>query len=231
MCGRFTLRASLAEVAEFFELTRLPEWEWAPRYNIAPSQSIVALRLGGEHRRELARLRWGLVPHWARDESIGPRMINARAETAAEKPAFRAAMARRRCLIPADGFYEWRRVQGRRQPYLIEREDGGLFAMAGLWERWRPHDDAATVESVAILTVPANGPITAVHHRMPAVLERSQFARWLGERAEEGSASELLGPYTAPLRIREVSTYVNQATHEGPACIEPVKSVDPPLFP
>ncbi len=231
MCGRFTLRATLAEVAEFFELTGLPEWDWAPRYNIAPTQSIVALRRDDQGHRALATLRWGLVPHWAGDVSIGQRMINARAETAAEKPAFRAAMARRRCLIPADGFYEWRRVRGGKQPYLIERGDGGLFAMAGLWERWQPHDAASPVESVAILTVPAEGPVADVHPRMPAILEPSQFARWLGERGEDRGVFELLKSYTGPLRIREVSTYVNHTAHEGPACVEPVKSVDPPLFP
>jgi len=226
MCGRFTLRAPASVVAGQFALFELPPL--APRFNIAPSQPIAVVRLGpggAEPPRELVWLRWGLVPSWAKDPAIGNRMINARAETAAEKPAFRAALKRRRCLVAADGFYEWQnRGSGRRkQPYFIHRKDDRPFAFAGLWESWEGADHSY-LETCTLLTTSANDLMQPIHDRMPVILAPESYDTWLD--VSSADAAPLLRPYPSePLQADPVGTYVNRPGNEGPRCIEPERDL------
>ena len=209
------------------------EWEQytlLPRFNIAPSQDVaVVLEIVREEggRRVLTTARWGLIPHWAEDPSIGDRLINARADTVAQKPAFRAAFKRQRCLIPADVFYEWEdRGKGSpRQPYAIRRRDGAPFCFAGLWEEWRPKGDetAEPLLTCAIITTDANGVMAAFHHRMPVILAPSDYGRWLDPGTPLEEVTALLKP--APddwLEAYPVSQYVNNPRHDDPRTLEPV---------
>ena len=175
MCGRFTLTRPAVDVAEQFHLA-VPPLE--PRFNIAPTQQVLALRQRVKETPQAVFLRWGLVPSWAADLSIGHRLLNARAETVVEKPAFRTAFQRRRCLIVADGFYEWRTVAGKKQPVYFRFRDGRLFAFAGLWEQWQPAE-GPPVESCTILTTNANDLIRPVHERMPVILDPVRHEAWL----------------------------------------------------
>ena len=225
MCGRFTLRAPASVVAEQFSIFELPSWK--ARYNIAPSQPVAVVRSAdaAAGKRELAWLRWGLIPGWATDPSIGNRLINARAETAADKPAFRAALRRRRCLIVADGFYEWQRTGKTRQPYLIAMRDSRPFAFAGLWETWEGSQHSA-IESCTILTTMANDLVRPIHDRMPAIVDAADYALWLDPAA---SAPEKLSPVLRPypaeaMTSHPVSPWVNSPTHEDPRCAEPSES-------
>ena len=200
--------------------------EHAPRYNIAPSQGILVVRAapdGVDGAREAAVLRWGLVPSWAKDPDIGNRMINARAETVAEKPSFRAAFRRRRCLVPATGFYEWQAANGPKTPYNIGMADGGLFAMAGLWEHWTAPDGAA-VETCAILTTEANELLRPIHARMPVIVAPGDFDLWLDPAL---AMPELLEPLLRPfdpaaMAAHPVSRHVNNVRNDDPACLESV---------
>jgi putative SOS response-associated peptidase YedK len=222
MCGRFTLRTPATELVEPFELAMTPALE--PRYNIAPTQPIAVVRLAPDNtKRELVLVRWGLIPSWAADPSIGARMINARADSIATKPAFRSAARRRRCLIPADGFYEWKAAGKTKQPYYITQTSQMPFAFAGLWERWQaPGRDV--IESCVIITTDANDRLRELHNRMPVILDRDRHAEWLDptiDRAEQ--LLPLLRPYPSEkMGYRAVSRFVNNARNEGPACIEPV---------
>ena len=224
MCGRFTLRTPLARVAEIFELGPVPEWArlQPPRYNVAPSQAVAAVRWNAEKARpELVPLDWGLVPHWADDPAIGNKMINARSETVATKPAFRDALRRRRCLVLADGFYEWQRQGSAKQPYYIRLKDQAPFAFAGLWDRW---DKLGTlIESCTIITTTANDVLRPLHERMPVILNRQQCAAWLAEGALETPALQaLLQPFPAEyMTAYPVGTVVNSPRHDVPQCIEP----------
>jgi putative SOS response-associated peptidase YedK len=177
MCGRYTLRVSPAELAEIFETLRTIEW--SPRYNIAPTQTVVAVRQG-EQGRELARVRWGLIPSWAKDAKIGNNLINARADGVATKPSFRHAFKKKRCLIPVDGFYEWQVVPGQKtkQPFHIGLQDAPVFAFAGLWESWTD-PEGKPVESSSIITTDANEAMAAVHNRMPVILDPKDYDEWL----------------------------------------------------
>ena len=227
MCGRFTQRFSWREVHYFMNLTG-PALNLRPRYNVAPGQDVAAVRPAEDGRR-LSMLRWGLIPFWSREPNIGYRMINARAETAAGKPAFRAAYRARRCLIPADGFYEWQRKGKVRQPFYFGLNDGGLMAFAGLWERWtipdgiklpRSLSDRApgdAVETCTILTTSANEALAPVHHRMPVILPPDAFDPWLtGQQVA-------LEPYPADgMTLQAVSTWVNKASNDDPRCLEGV---------
>jgi putative SOS response-associated peptidase YedK len=225
MCGRFTLRASPRAVAEQFSLLEPPPL--VPRFNIAPSQPVAIVRLepdSAQPRRQCVPVRWGLIPSWAKDPAIGNRMINARAETAADKPAFRAAMRRRRCLIPADGFYEWQHTGSRRQPFFIRLRDDRLFAFAGLWEAWEGPEHSA-VESCTILTTAANDLVRPIHDRMPVILEGADYNRWLDPAIDH---SETLRPLLGPLRSNALETYpvgvhVNRPGNEGPQCSAPAE--------
>ncbi len=227
MCGRFTQRLSWAELHELMDLIGAP-LNLQPRYNVAPGQEVAIVRAADAGRR-LSMLRWGLVPAWARDRSIGNRLINARSETVAEKPAFRTAYRRRRCLVPADGFYEWQRRGGTRQPWLFGLRDGSPFAFAGLWERWTaPEGPAPTgslfgpepgdpVETFTILTATATETVAAIHDRMPLILPPDAYGPWLaGEDIP-------LAPYPADdMHAYPVSTLVNRPANDDPRCIEPV---------
>ena len=178
MCGRFTLTSTPEQLAQRFGLDEPPQA--APRYNIAPGQDVLAIRVDAETSRRVAiQPRWGLVPSWAKDAAIGARMINARAETVAEKPAFRGAFRARRCLVPADGFYEWATRHGRKQAHYIGLRDGGPFGFAGLWERWEDPSGGA-LESCTLLTRDAIESIRAIHSRMPVILEPAAYAPWRG---------------------------------------------------
>ena len=223
MCGRFTLRTSPGEVAEVFEVAG--PVQLTLRYNIAPTQSIAAVRQTEAGARELALLRWGLIPSWAKDASIGSSLCNARAEGIATKPAFRAAFKRRRCLIPADGFYEWQKFAAspkQKQPYYITLDEG-LFAFAGLWEFWKGPEGG--VESCTLITTDPNELMAPIHDRMPVILPRAVWPVWLDAAVEEPDVlTSLLQPYPAErMRATPVSTLVNSAKNEHPDCIRPVE--------
>ena len=222
MCGRYTLGAPDDDLADLFELSQVPDLE--PRYNIAPTQPVPVVRVGEAGQvRELALVRWGLIPSWSKDPAVGARMINARSETAAAKPSFRAAFKRRRCLIPADGFYEWQRTGGRKQPYYIRRKDRGALAFAGLWERWAG-PDGSCIESCTILTTTPNDLLRPLHDRMPVILGPTDFALWLDPAVAEASRIQpLLVPCPADeLVAYAVTTQVNSPRNDDPACIEPM---------
>jgi putative SOS response-associated peptidase YedK len=207
MCGRYALHANPEVVALMFGLSEVPAF--AARYNIAPTAQVLVIREGGG-----ALLRWGLVPRWAKDPSIGARMNNARAETVAEKPSFREAYRRRRCLIPASGFYEWKLEDGRKQPYYIHPADGQLFAFAGLWEQWAAPD--RTLETCAIITTESNAKMLAVHERMPVIVSPGEYSRWLtqGGIALRACAEDTIG-------IRRVGRAVNNARNDAPGLVAP----------
>ena len=221
MCGRYTLTTSGEALAKVFELLQAPEAK--PRYNIAPTQLSLVVRAGRGGVRTAAPLRWGLVPHWAKDLSIGARMINARAENLDKRPAFREALGRRRCLVPADGFYEWKAVATGKQPYRLSRPDGAVFAMAGLWETWTA-SQGTVIETFTVITVPPNAVVAAIHDRMPAILPREAWALWLDPRSRDTAA--LLALLTTPpadlLRIAPVSRRVNTAANDDPDLIREV---------
>ncbi len=228
MCGRYTLTTPLEGLRAIFLFEE--SLNLAPRYNIAPTQEVPAVRLGKEDgKRHLTLLRWGLIPSWAKEASIGSRMINARAESVAEKPAFRTAFRRRRCLIPADGFYEWQaRPSGPKQPYHIARAAGGPFAFAGLWERWSERGGGAPVESFTIVTTEANRRLSAIHHRMPVVLAPADHAVWLDPDSGPDALQALLRPAPeAAFVATPVSTRVNAVRNDDPSLIEPAPSDDP----
>lgn len=221
MCGRYTLATDPWKLAELLELEQAPELR--PRYNIAPTQAVAALRLNDRGRRELVRLRWGLVPSWAKDPAMGNKLINARAETVAGKPAFRAAFKRRRCLLPADGFYEWKRLDGGKQPYRIHLADGGPFCFAGLWEHWRGADEQ-TLETCTIITTAANATVSPLHDRMPVILDPADYGLWLDvDGAGPDDLQALLEPYPAgAMAAYPVSPRVNNPRHDAPDCVAPV---------
>ena len=229
MCGRFTQRLSWRALHELLDLIGPPA-NLRPRYNVAPGQRIAAVRLAHDGRR-LSMLRWGLIPAWAKEPAIGYRMINARAETAHRKPAFRAAFRTRRCLIPADGFYEWTRQGRTRQPWLFALKGGGIFAFAGLWERWTVRDGLPltgalaelapgdTLETCTIVTTQANATVAPVHDRMPAILPREALDPWLAGDPVP------LAPYPAEaMTLHPVSTHVNKPANDDARCVEVVGS-------
>ncbi|HEY0079550.1 MAG TPA: SOS response-associated peptidase [Pyrinomonadaceae bacterium] len=212
MCGRFTQRKPAKALEGHFGV-EVPETR--PSFNIAPTQNVLAIR-GGDAGRDAAWLKWGLVPAWAKDASVGARLINARSETVAEKPSFREAFKKRRCLIPADGFYEWQRTGGRKQPYFFRMKDDRPFGFAGLWERWEG-EDGRVLDSCTILTTEANEVLLPVHDRMPVILHPEEYALWLeaGER-ERALLKELLRPYPADEMVSyPVSALVNSPGNRG----------------
>lgn len=223
MCGRFTLSTSVETLREQFDLSSFPEL--APRYNIAPTQEVVAVRIGlASQARELAPLRWGLIPSWADGPAIGARMINARSETVASKPAFRSAFQRRRCLIPADGFFEWQNQKGQKQPFLFRLRNGRPFAFAGLWDCWQHGSQA--IESCTVLTTQANEVVRPFHDRMPIILPTSAYAMWLDPRVQRpDTLLPLLDAYPADEMIAfPVSMRVNSPRHDDPDCVQSLAS-------
>jgi putative SOS response-associated peptidase YedK len=218
MCGRFAFYSPREAVQALFDV-ECPA-EFTPRYNIAPTQPVDVLRAGTEGGRELAMLRWGLVPGWAKDPGIGNRLINARVETAAEKPAFRAAFRRRRCAVLADGFYEWQSMErGPKQPWFMSAADGLPFLMAGLWERWEKGD--APLETCTILTTEASDAMRRIHHRMPVILPRDALADWLGASGSDAAEHLLAGSAGIEFSMCPVRRTVNSPSNDGPELIEP----------
>jgi len=220
MCGRYSLTTPAEALIALFGAG--PAEPFPPRYNIAPTQAVPVIRLNNDGAREWTLLRWGLIPSWAKDPSIGNRMINARAETAAEKPSFRAAMRHRRCLIPADGFYEWKKSGGQSEPIRIELATGQPFAFAGLWERWQNHPNQ-TIETVTILTTAANRDLAPIHHRMPVILAPEHYDVWLNiDAGDLDFLSPMLAPYQAErVTARPVSRHVNNPRNDDPRCLDP----------
>ena len=199
MCGRFKLTVPFSEIVRLYNLT-FSGVNLKPRYNIAPSQDVLAVRSHPEtHERKGDMLRWGLIPFWAKDAKIGYSMINAKAETVADKPAFREAFKSRRCILPADGFYEWQKLDAKtKQPYLIQMKDQSLFGFAGLWERWKDKTSDETVQSCTIITTELNELCAPIHNRMPVILDPKNHGAWLGETtASRDELLALLRPYPA----------------------------------
>jgi putative SOS response-associated peptidase YedK len=224
MCARFTLSANAKQVATLFDLLKVPELP--PRYNIAPSQQIPAVRLNDAGERELTFLKWGLVPSWSDDESIGYKMLNARAETVATKPSFREAFRRRRCLISADGFYEWLAEGKLKKPFHFHRPDRQPFAFAGLWERKDRNGDGP-LETCTIITTSANKTAQPYHDRMPVIIPRELISQWLSPKSETKSLTELLVAVSDDfLTVNPVSTIVNSPKVDDPRCIEAAASND-----
>ncbi len=210
MCGRFAFYSPSEAAAALFGATG--SVDFPPRYNIAPTQSVAAVRHGADNERELVALRWGLIPFWAKDPSIGNRMINARAETVAEKPSYRNAYKHRRCVVLADGFYEWRKEGGGKTPYFISLASGKPFGLAGLWENWTDRETGESVQTTTLITTDANDFMAPLHHRMPVILEPGMAGDWLA------GSTELLddvAAITPALQAWPVDRRVNNARNEG----------------
>lgn len=225
MCGRFNLITDIRSVARRFGLAAPPDAAaWRPRFNIAPTQTVIIVADDGTRRLE--RMRWGLIPSWASDPGIGNKLINARSETLTERPSFRTALRRRRCLIPADGFYEWPAVPGGRgkQPTRIVLRSREVFAFAGLWESWAAPDGQA-IRSCTIITCPPNELMATMHHRMPVILTREAEDTWLDPRIEDpGLLLPLLRPYPADqMECYPVSRLVNNPANDSPQLILPLE--------
>jgi putative SOS response-associated peptidase YedK len=225
MCGRYTHLFQWRQLHRLMTLVS-PPWEFSPRYNVAPTQSAPVVRAEPAGRR-VDPMRWGLIPSWASDVSIGSRLINARAETIAEKPAFRSAFKSRRCLVPVSGFYEWKAIPGekRKQPHYIRPSaDDDLFFFAGLWERWSPKDGAGDpIESFTIITTQPNELMATLHNRMPVILDPPERDAWLAADASPASLPAMLRPYPSELMMAlPVSLAVNNPRHDAEDCILPV---------
>jgi putative SOS response-associated peptidase YedK len=241
MCGRYSITSPAEAIQRVFQVPELPNLP--ARYNVAPTQDVPVVRVVGDNRdgdaeepeadggRHLVQLRWGLVPFWAEDPSIGAKMINARAESAADKPAFRAAFRRRRCLVVADGFYEWQAPPKggsgekgqRKQPYRIQLTSGEPFGFAGLWERWRDPADQSVLETCTILTTDANDALREIHPRMPVMLSPETFGTWLDPETDVETAKRLLAPDPdEQLTAYPISTRVNAVRNDDPTILEPI---------
>jgi putative SOS response-associated peptidase YedK len=221
MCGRFVLTAPRQALTKLFPLFDLPDVP--PSYNVAPTQAVLAVRVPhGQEQPAPALLKWGLVPGWADDPALGNRMINARAETAAEKPAFRSAFRQRRCLVVADGFYEWQKAGGKKQPYLFRLRGGEPFAFAGLWEHWEK--DGLAIDSCTILTTDPNELVKPVHDRMPVILSPHDFDLWLDPKVQKGPELQaLLRPFPAEaMTAFPVGLRVNNPRHNDADCVAPL---------
>lgn len=218
MCGRFTLRTPAGVIVAQFGLRELAAL--AARYNISPTQDVLAIRPDDTQAWQPVWLRWGLIPAWAKDEKIGAQLINARSETIAEKPSFRSAFKQRRCLIVADGFYEWQKIGRAKAPFHIRRRDGAPFAFAGLWERWRGGD--APLETCTIITTAANELLRPLHERMPVILAPREYGVWLAQSAGPEELKALLATSdSSELEVVPANPVVNNARHEGADCLDP----------
>ncbi len=222
MCGRFSLAVNLTTIAQRFGVHTAESSVWVPSYNIPPTKTVIVVSDDGT--RYLTEMRWGLIPSWAKDPSIGNRMINARAETVATKPAFRAALRKRRCLVAADGFYEWQPVGRRKQPVYITLKTRELFGFAGLWESWDA-PEGEEIRTCTIITTEANELLKPIHDRMPVILSRESEAIWLDPTIEDPEMLlPLLMPYPAEeMDVFPVSTKVNSPANDSTDCIEPLR--------
>ena len=220
MCGRYSLTTPAESVRRLFDYEGRPNLQ--PRYNIAPTDEVPVVRLARDRdRREMVLMRWGLVPRWAKDTKIGAKTINARAETVASKPAFREAFRERRCLVAADGFYEWRKEGKLRRPFRITRRDREPFAFAGLWERFTPRE-GPPIRSFTIITTEGNAVLAPLHDRMPVILDAEDYGAWLAPDAAAPDLHALLRPFSEPeLIFFEVSPRVNKVANDDPSLIEP----------
>ena len=222
MCGRYTLSQLPEAIAQTFGIQQVLDLQ--PQYNIAPTQIVAAILHNPEsNRRELQQLRWGLIPSWAKDPGISVKMINARAETVAEKPSFRAAFKRRRCLVVADGFYEWQRQENKKQPFYFRLQDEQPFGFAGLWEQWQS-PEGKEVASCTIVTTEANELMQSVHNRMPVILKPEDYDLWLNPQLQApDTLQQLLQPYLSEaMTAYPVSTVVNSPKNNTPECIVPI---------
>jgi putative SOS response-associated peptidase YedK len=219
MCGRYTLKTPINVLAEGFGITEYPS-SLPPNYNVAPTQEVAAV-VEEDDKRKLEMLHWGLIPSWARDPAIGNKMINARAETVPEKPSFRSAFKKRRCLVLADGFYEWQKTDDGKQPYHIKMQDDSPFAFAGLWETWKNGEE---IRSCTIITTDANDLMSEIHHRMPVILHPEDYAMWLDPDFDEKEPlTSLLKPYPADaMEAYAVSRRVNKPSNNEPSILESV---------
>jgi putative SOS response-associated peptidase YedK len=225
MCGRLTLRTPQSRLAEQFALSDFPQLPL--RFNIAPSQDVLVIRQSEDSKqRETATPTWGFVPSWSKDPNKGQRPINARGETVAEKPTFRTAFKRRRCLVPADGYFEWQKSEDGKQPYYIKMADDGPFAFAGLWEHW--HRDGQSIESFTIITTASNDLTRSIHHRMPVILPPEAYDIWLdAEFADHTHLVGLLRPFDSEaMQVHAVGREVNRPTYDNPKCIAAVNPPD-----
>jgi len=232
MCGRYSLTTPTEALRNLFGTEDRPNLE--PRYNIAPTQLAPVVRLTVDDQPKLGMLRWGLIPHWSKDHRGAFKMINARSESAAQKSVFKEALGRRRCLVPADSFYEWKTEDGVRQPYRIMLRVEGPFAFAGLWERWRVPDGLSlageyasyspgdVIETFTIMTTTPSPVIAALHNRMPVVVEPPHFSAWLSRESDPEDVLGLLRPYPGALKAHRVSTRLNKAGNDDPSCVEHV---------
>ena len=219
MCGRYTQKEKIDNLLKILQVARMPQLK--PRYNIAPSQMVACVRNAPENgHREFVMLKWGLIPSWAKEASIGNKLINARGETVAEKPSFRRSFKFHRCLVLADGFYEWKREGKGKQPYYIRFKDQRLFAFAGLWERWEKIDPA--IESCTIITTGPNIIMEPIYHRMPVILNPQDYDRWLNPSIHDPSLlTPLLAPFSSDkMEAYPVSTIVNNPQNDRLECVE-----------
>jgi putative SOS response-associated peptidase YedK len=224
MCGRFTLHTPESRLREVFNLDQSESLGLEPRYNIAPSQLVPMIR-DTDAGREMVMTKWGLVPHWSRESNTRYSTINARIESVAEKPAYRAPFKHRRCLIPADGFYEWKVIDGRKVPHHIRMRDGGVFALAGLWDHWE--GDGESLDSCSIIVMPANDVMKTLHERMPAIIAPANYDLWLDRRVSD--KDEIMGYLDSTPSSRlvtyPVSSRVNSPMHDDKHCIEPAANL------
>jgi len=220
MCGRFVLTSTTDQIQQSFGVSDIPHV--GARYNIAPTQDILVIRQNGGGSRYAGMLRWGLIPHWAKDPAIGNKMINARSETAHEKPSFRNPIRYHRCLIPASGFVEWSQENGSKQPWYIYRKDGAPLAFAGIWDSWKGAE--GTIESCSILTTSANSLIAKIHDRMPVILSASEYDQWLDRQITEKKQLEALyAPFPSDLlEAIPISKNINNPRLDSPVCLEPL---------
>jgi putative SOS response-associated peptidase YedK len=220
MCGRYVLKSKFGLIVDAFSpvLPRFPEDLFAPRYNVAPTQKVPVVRESAGEGRVIELMTWGLIPFWSKDGKPGP--INARVETLKEKPTFRSAYEKRRCLVPADGFYEWMKTPEGKRPHLIRMNGGEIFAFGGVWERWKSGE--TTIDSFAILTTRPNSLMARIHDRMPVIIRRKDYASWLGETGATPGA-EVLEPISEQeMQAIEVGTRVNSVKNDDHGCIEPL---------
>lgn len=224
MCGRFVQNSSLQIIQQMFNTDKVL-FEVIPNYNVAPTQKILAI-INQDNENKLEKLHWGLVPFWANDISMGSRMINARAETVSQKPAFRNAFRKRRCVIPADGFYEWKGEKGHKQPYYITVPSGKPFAFAGLWETWvdKENDEESVYKSCTIITTAASEPLSSIHHRMPAIFDPEFHEKWLNEKIQNPKNLEIIlrDGLIHDMIYYPVSKLVNSVKNNDPNCIKPI---------
>ena len=220
MCGRFTLHTPESQIREAFNLEHTEPLGLKPRYNIAPSQEIPIIR-DTDTGQEMVMARWGLVPHWSKESKSKYSTINARIESITEKPTYRSSFQRKRCLIPADGFYEWKQVNGNKVPHHIRMRDGSVFAFAGLWDRWEGNDDS--IESCTIIVMPSNEVMKPIHERMPAIIAPAHYDLWLDTRItdKEEIMQYLTSALSSQLTAYPVSTWVNVPKHDDERCIQP----------